>query len=570
MIIGTFDSTKIMQNNSLINELQIDKNIAYNSDFLKFMIEESIIFFHGEVINKIELESLYNIESESIPELILKLYLSYDFNSFKKINGEYSFVIITKFDTIVCRDRNGSGIPIYYTEKYFSSSFTNLLTYSKIKKEINNEAIASFLGLGYIPSPHTPMKFIKKLGAGCFLLYKHGVNIIESNLFDFEDYAKSSKKETELITLKNKYNTLIDNSVHQIISNNKKIAYIDFNNYFENHINNKQIENKTNFYNKNNNIIHHEINVLPQIIRSLEIPFNDYNLIHNYMFYKKLKDENYEILINFNVLDQLLGTNYVNINKYLSFVKHRSLKLFKLLKTITNLKIFENNRKVYLFRRLLNRILNIYSIGRNGFTKKQINALLKTNFVAKSYKYQSSLPININNFNDAYLSHNYFVDIKQSINEIEIFQMKSIARKFNLKTTYPLLDNEIYNLFKQIEPISKNNEVKELLMNTKNETDIKKKYAFYLHINQANYLYDSNLRKKLYNYILNSDACEYMFNKKNIDSFFNNLEKEIISKTRTYKVLYDQSFQFFNLLIISLWWDIIINNKKGDSLQDFY
>jgi hypothetical protein len=36
------------------------------------------------------------------------------------------------------------------------------------------------------------------------------------------------------------------------------------------------------------------------------------------------------------------------------------------------------------------------------------------------------------------------------------------------------------------------------------------------------------------------------------------------------KTLYDLSFQFFNLLILNIWWDQFINNKKGTTLQDFY
>lgn len=570
MIIGTFDSTKILQNNSLTTDFISDGNINYNTDFEKFSIDNSVIYFSGEVFNKTELEDLYCLKSETIPELILKLYINNDFNSFKKINGEYTFVIITKFDTIICRDRNGCSLPIYYTEKYFSDSFITLLNYSGIKKDVNIEAIASFLGLGYIPSPYTPLKFVKKLGAGNFLLYKHGVNIIESNLFDFEDFAKSNKKEPDLINFKDKYIDLIDKSLNSIINSSENKAYIDFNNYFENLINNKNIENKTELYNRNNSIKHHEINNLPQIIRCLEIPFNDFNLIHNYLFFKKIKHENYSILINFNGLDQLLGSNSNNIFKYLKALKNRSLKLIRLIKNILNFKIFENNKRIYLVKRLLNRILNIYSIGRNGFSKKHINSLLKADFQAKSYKYQSSLPINVKNFEDAYLSHNYFIDIKQSINEIEVFQMKAFARKFEIKTYYPLLNNNIYNLFKEINPTTKNNEIKEILLKIRNERNLKKNYSFYLHINQANYLYDANLRKKLFKYIQDSDACINLFNKKNIDLFFSNLEKEIISKTQTYKVLYDLSFQFFNILILTLWWDIIINNKKGDLLQDFY
>lgn len=70
--------------------------------------------------------------------------------------------------------------------------------------------------------------------------------------------------------------------------------------------------------------------------------------------------------------------------------------------------------------------------------------------------------------------------------------------------------------------------------------------------------------------MLNSDATKNLFNKDFLTNFFTNFEKEIISKNMINKTLYDLSFQFFNLLILNIWWDQFINNKKGTTLQDFY
>ena len=46
MIIGTFDSTKILKNNSLTTEFITDGNISYNADFEKYSITCQFIKYY--------------------------------------------------------------------------------------------------------------------------------------------------------------------------------------------------------------------------------------------------------------------------------------------------------------------------------------------------------------------------------------------------------------------------------------------------------------------------------------------------------------------------------------------
>jgi asparagine synthase (glutamine-hydrolysing) len=575
-IIGAFDTTKEINNSN--EDLIAHKNILIDSKIEIFTFEDNKIFLSGKIYNKQELETKYNYKAISDADLILYLYLNFNFTSIKQINGEYTFVILTRFDTIICRDRHGCGLPIFYTEKYFSNSLNLLFEYSKLKKEVNIEAIATFLGLGYIPSPLSPIKYVKKMRAGSFLLYKHGTSVIESNLFDFEDFTRENYNKDESFDLINeKFNTLVQNAIDIREKNHENIELIDFQNITKNYPFKSKNTNISSNYNKNDFIKHHEINNLPKIIRSFEIPFNDYNIIHNYLFFEKIKKDNPDILLNFNGIDYLLGTNASNISKYIRFKKNRTIKIFKLIKRILSFHFFDNFKNIYKFRVLINRILNIYIIGRCGFTKKQITKLFKSKFKSFSYKYQNSLPLYSNSFEDAFISHNYFIDIKQSLNEIETYQMSILAQNLNIQISYPLLDNNIYNFLKSIPLNYKINinstsskKSKKIPYQHKNIINSTLKSDFFLHINQSNYLYDANLRKKLYNYMLNSDATKSLFNLDFLTNFFDNFEKEIINKNLINKTLYDLSFQFFNLLILNIWWDQFINNKKGTTLQDFY
>jgi len=565
-IIGAFDSTKDISSKINDNTIIKDFNVLHDAETELFNINNNKIFFYGNIYNKAELEEKYKLLTDSNAELVLKLYLDFNFNSIKELNGEFTFVIITHLETIICRDRHGCSLPIFYTEKFFSTSLSYLINNFKISKEINIDAIATFLGLGYIPTPLTPLKYIKKLGAGSFLLYKHGVSVTESNLYDFEDFTKNNVLNSS--DLKISFNELLEKSLKIREENNNNISFLDFHNILNNSNFNSIRSNLTSEYNKNHNIRHHEINNLPKIIKCFELPFNDYNSIHNYLFIEKLKKNNSELLLDLSGINFLLGSNAINITKYFKQKKNHTLGLIKLLKRIINIHKLDKYKRIYLLKIIINRILNIYSLGRNGFTKKQIKALLKTEYKSATYKYQNSLPINSYSIENAYLTHNYFIDIKQSLNQIETYQMSSFAENFNLKLSYPLLDNNIYNFFKSL-PIEikiDNSGLREnnTFVNKNKNIDIQ------LHINLTNYLYDINLRKKLYAYMLNSDISKKLFNNSFLEKFFNNFEKEFISKNHINKVLYDLSFQFFNLLIINLWWDIYLINKKGNTLQDFY
>ncbi len=571
-IIGTFDSTKTINQNSLETSLNINNNVLFSSDIEIFESEESKIFFSGIIYNKAELEKQFEITTLTDSELVHSLFNNFNFNSIKQIDGKFTFIIINRFDTIICRDRHGCDLQIYYTENYFSNTLATIFDLTKTKKDINTDAIVSFLGLGYIPSPATPFKYIKKLGAGKFLYYKHGVSVIESNLFDFENFTKNKELliSNDITEINKDCKLLIKNAINSRILNKENINFIDFQNVFNENIENKNFTNKTSDYNKNNKIKHHEINILPQIIKSFEIPFNDFNIIHNYLFLEQLSKEKTDFLLFFNGINFLTGSNSRNLEKYIKLKKHNTLILAKFLKKILNTRFIEKYKKTYLLKTIINRVLNIYSIGRNGFTKKQIKQLLKSDINSNAYQYQNSLPINLNSFEEAYISHNYFIDIKQSLNEIELFQLSTISNKFNIQIDFPLLENNFYNFLKNL-PIDIKNTINQN-KNEKNKFTISSKINnyFHLHINQANYLYDANLRKKLYVYMLKADASNTLFNKVFLNNFLNNFEKEIIGKRRIYKVLYDMSFQFFNLLILILWWDIIINGKKGNTLQDFY
>jgi len=581
IIVGAFDFSS--KEDKLLSkykeDLQFVEQVYYSSDFIKAHDTEHYILLIGNIYNERELSNQFEIDSyKNSAELILKIYLNDNFKALKKINGEYTAIILSKLETIIIRDRSGCGMPIYYTEKYFSNSFTEIIKLSK-NNTIDKDSIKTFLNLGYIPSPNTPFLNVKKLAGGCFLYHKYHVSTIEGNLFDFEDFLK---KDIKTISSKNSihdhYYQLLNKATENRIINKKGIGVIDF----QGLSNKLSSSEKFNYFiseDSSSKIIkQHDIFILPEIIRTFEKPFNDSNLIHNFLFIKKIKETNPDKLLIFEGNKYIFGTNANNIFKYFKLKKIKLLLFYQILFKLLSTDIFINYTRFIPLRILIKRIIKLYSIERGGFSKKELEKLLPDKNKKWVNNYRKSLPIKPLNFEEAYNVHNYFIDIRHCLNEIEIFQFEKICNHFDISLSFPFLDNEIYNLAKSLSMIEKtgnnnnkkndfnssNSFINVLLKNKNYQSD------YFLNINQASYLYDIHLRKKLYNYIINSDVTKNLLNKKFVISFTEKIEREMISNKIYNKSLMSLSFQFFNILVLCIWWDIFINNKNGNSLNDFY
>lgn len=139
-----------------------------------------VIVYNGEVYNfrEIAAELRQNFKSDfrtsSDTEIILEAYIHYGENFVKKLNGMFAFAIYDKHkkELFLCRDRIGIK-PLYYFwdgENFaFASELKALKKLKFIPLEINNNAIYHFLHLGFIPSPQSIYKSIKKLEAGHWL-----------------------------------------------------------------------------------------------------------------------------------------------------------------------------------------------------------------------------------------------------------------------------------------------------------------------------------------------------------------------------------------------------------------
>lgn len=155
-----------------------------------------IIFCNGEIYNYKELrkelisdgiEFLTNSDIEVLPHL----YKKYGIDFLDKLNGMFGMSIydcLTE-NLYIARDRVGIK-PLYFYNKndlfLFSSELKSILLHD-VDRELNFDALSSYIDLMFAPSPYTPFKHIKKVKSG------HYIKIHKSNILENTSYEKNLK-----------------------------------------------------------------------------------------------------------------------------------------------------------------------------------------------------------------------------------------------------------------------------------------------------------------------------------------------------------------------------------------
>ena len=157
------------------------------------LYEHLAIIYNGEVYNFKDIRQDlisegYSFDSNSDTEVILKSYHFWGIGCVERFRGMFAFAIYDseQQEIIIFRDRAGVK-PLYYSQTdnalIFSSELRPLLNYPDFNKEIDFEAVSSYLQFGYIHAPKTIFKTVQKLIPGYYLKYN-----IESKILVKECY----------------------------------------------------------------------------------------------------------------------------------------------------------------------------------------------------------------------------------------------------------------------------------------------------------------------------------------------------------------------------------------------
>lgn len=145
-----------------------------------------LIIFNGEIYNFKEIANDLEVKlkTTSDTEVLIEAFVKWGVSFVERLNGMFAFTI---YDTqekelFIYRDRLGIK-PMYYM--YDGDNFvfsSELKSFKKINVNlggIDKQAINDFLYLGYIPSPLSIYKNVKKFPSGCFARVSEGKFKIE-------------------------------------------------------------------------------------------------------------------------------------------------------------------------------------------------------------------------------------------------------------------------------------------------------------------------------------------------------------------------------------------------------
>jgi asparagine synthase (glutamine-hydrolysing) len=186
-----------------IIDLASGQQPIHNADRTKWLI------FNGEIYNYQELrEDLikrgHQLYTKSDTEAVLHLYDEFGPECLQHFRGMFALAIWDDIEKtlFLARDRIGKK-PLLYSHQpngdlIFGSEFTALLEHPAISRDVDMEALDSYLSYLCVPAPQTAFKQIRKLEPGHWMRWKDGQ--IESHRYWLPNFSKKIKiSETDAI-----------------------------------------------------------------------------------------------------------------------------------------------------------------------------------------------------------------------------------------------------------------------------------------------------------------------------------------------------------------------------------
>jgi len=586
-------------------------NIATGPDVHFCPCEEYEIICFGDIYNLPELQARYGIHTDHRCRAIHDLFILKGNEWPKLADGEFTVIMQNEDEMFIWRDRHGAGPQVYYTHAYFASHLTHLRAFRNFEAVPDEKNIATFLGIGYIPSPFTALKNVKKLPAGHMLHYDRELLQCQ-NLYGFKDFlAQTATFKGSIDDATNQYDNLLRQAISARISGKSNIGLLLSGGYdsggniyalrqvFGGDASAFSIGFKDNPWTEVplakimadsfNTSFHsyeingEEINELPRMVRHLGDPFQEGGLMVNYMAMKLSGNHHPGIILGGDGNDQHFGTSgkELAINWKLQNLGLRWLQ--KIIAKAGQHSAFDKQSGLFRIRFHNEKILHIIESDCFGFPMHRAGELLPGISEMQHYDYLKDFPKRYNSFDHFYFARNYLIDIEQVINEVILFKASKIADLFGNQITFPYMSTDIYNFLQTLPREYK-------CKGTPTEIAKGKGVAKFLHKNLLKpllpkeithrkkqggfaplplFFKDAIQRRQLMEVIRKSGFYKDFADKAIIEDFFREYELKAIDESQWFWYRQLAAFKFFNLLVMAIWWEIHINGMQGNNIQDF-
>ncbi len=528
---------------------------------------------------------------------------------FRELDGTYVLAVQAGGNIYLERDRFGSGTQVYYNPKGFSTSISGLTDLCGSTPEPDWENLSGFLQFGYIPSPGTGLKGISKLPGGVTLIW-NGSGLNSVRLYSPEDYHdKDSITKISLNEAVEQYKHYHKNAIKKRIAGAGKVGVLLSGGYdsagniaalreiYDGRVltfsigfkdnpwseipQAKQMADKIGAEFHQYEIDGSELNEIPELIRHLGDPFQEGGLMVNFAAMRLAAGFNPDIVLGGDGNDQHHGTSAKElamnhmIRKYgMDFIQKMYYNYEKKRTTSKDDKIFRyafHNRK----------ILNILYMDAFGFSQGELKALGLKNAIISNYGLPAGIKPSLD-FDEFFFQRQYYVDVRQVIDEVILFKAGQNASLRDIDIAFPYMDKDLaaflagmprayrfagaYNELLKGHGKSKIMHRKSYADSMPKELSTKKKQGGFAPL-PLFFQSESNLHLAE-QVILQSGLCDAGLNREWITRFINGYRQENQGKANWFWYSQLQAFKLFNLLVLAVWWEIVINGKPADRLTE--
>ena len=607
---GLFDSNKQLRNELLVKpDLPDISDSVFFSGYNSAAREQTKLYICSRIYNLEELRSGLKIDTDNPAELVFELYSKEGLKGFRRLNGKFTIIIQTPDQSIIVRDRNGEGKMIWFTRDFFTDSYQQVFDFKRFHPEPDLTGLMTFLQIGYIPAPVTSLTGLQKVPAGEILhMTKDG--IIFEKLFDFDEIIHAERKEITVSDAMNQYEELLKKSILRRIGKADEVGVLLSGGFdsggnlamlrevYPGKIKTYSIGFKDNpaselpyakMMAEKFGSEHHEyqmdgneIEYLPDIIDYLGDPFSESGFMLNHSAMQMVGKENLPVTLGGDGNDQYFGAGIRETSWHYRMRQYGLAPLSNLFDSLSDNSLFDHDNLAFRIHFQNQKILKVMEPEIFGLHDYQLKQMFPIGKIAK-HQYLKEIPHHFNTYEELFLQRNYYLHLRHSVNEVIIYKASRLSEQFGVNLAFTYTDLDIYHFLQNL-PISVR------AKGTLKETVKGKGITKYIHkqlvkpklpevvtnrpkqggFSPLEIFFNSSERRKLiYTYIRSSAFAKGLKDPGFLDRFFQ--QYEVLSTNKGYWFWYKQvkSNQMLNLLIITLWWDKVMENRKTGSLSSY-
>lgn len=442
--------------------------------------DEVILSFNGEIYNFEALKKQLDIsfETQSDTEVVLRAYQKYGVEFVDYLEGMFAISIYDNGKLYLFRDRLGKK-PIYYMRAansfVFASEIKAIIPFLK-NKNMNKDALHSYLSFLAPTPPYTFYKGIQKLEAGHFAVYENGklevkeyydILPAEIKIYDEKEALKSIEQ-----TLKSSIEKRLmgDVEVASLLSGGVdsslitsmtakmgvriktfSLGYEGYKQYDER----KYAKEMADFAGVENIDIELSKDIffenLDSVIYALDEPINDPAAVPLFTLFKRIKQEGIKVVLSGEGADELF-LGYRQYFEYLDIQKAAELHHKNWLKKYFRSN-FSMNREWEWYKRVFDSEVLFRTSGEK-FTDMQKNILMRQNVKdGFSMKYLQKYRNKHENYGNKDESQWYsYVDLKQFQAEHFLTKLDRVSMAHGVEGRTPFLDHKLVEKVFSIDP----------------------------------------------------------------------------------------------------------------------